>query len=115
MRAALLGMNALAPSLRAAGEAVDAARRPNGTRIALAVPRGSASCSVADGALDATLRGGSPLNAVAWAPNGRALATAASDGKIRIWNPLRPRAPLRVLGGWPPARGPVAYSRCGRC
>jgi len=113
LRTALLNMNVIA-QLPAVGRAVQAAYSPDGSRIALADRAGDVRLfRVPDGALVGTLRGASPLNAVAWSPSGRSVATAARDGKIRIWDLRRPRAPVRVLVQGPAARS-VEYSPNGR-
>ena len=113
LRSALRAMNVLA-ELPTAGAATQAAYSPDGTRIAVADRAGQARVfDAAGGKRLLTLRNGAPLNGVAWARDGLTLATAASDGKIRVWALDAPDAPQRVLDQGGPVRS-IQYSPDGR-
>jgi WD40 repeat protein len=113
LRTSLQKMNVLA-EMPAGGAAWQAVYSPDGNRIALADRAGEARIfSVPGGKLLQKLLNGSPLNGLAWAPDGQTLATVASDGKIRIWNLAAPQAPVHVLTQGAPARS-VVYSPDGR-
>jgi WD40 repeat protein len=115
LRSGLLAMNALA-DLPAAGPAMQAAYSHDGTRVAVVDLAGEARIFTAPGGrLLETLKNGAPLNAVAWTPDGRTVATGARDGRIRLWSLAAPQAPVRVLDQGPGAWArTVAFSPDGR-
>ena len=51
---------------------------------------------------------------VAWSPDGRRLATADSDGTLRVWDPDAPARPMTVLTGHVGSAWSVAWSPDGR-
>ncbi|MFL5926641.1 MAG: hypothetical protein ACJ77E_06875, partial [Gaiellaceae bacterium] len=113
LRSALQAMNVLA-ELPARGAVSQTAYSRDGKRIAVADRAGDARIfDVASGKRVASIATGAPLNGIAWAPDDRTIATAASDGQTRVWSLDAPQAPTHVLDQGGPVRS-VAYSPDGR-
>jgi WD40 repeat protein len=112
LRAALLATNARL-QLRAAGPATAGAYSSNSRRFALADSTGQVRVfRLPDGKRLATLRTGSPAQAVAFSPDGGSVATAARDGHVALWNLAAPQTPVRVLNHDAPVAS-VAFSPNG--
>src|SRR5438552_6282389 len=100
--------------LHAAGAAVAGAFDPAGAQFALADRTGVVRVfRVSDGKLIRTLKVGSPLNTVAFSPDGLHVATGSRDGKPRIWDLASPELPVQVLAQGDPVTW-VAYSPDGK-
>ena len=115
LRSALLANHDLA-ELPAGGPAADAAYSPDASKIAIADGPGRLSVfAVSGGRLLESFETSSPLNAVAWTPDGQTVAAGAKDGTVRLWD-VGSKAPdpaagtgrscrgCCVLAGWPYAR-----------
>ncbi|MCA8924623.1 MAG: protein kinase [Planctomycetes bacterium] len=84
-----------------------------GGDVALAVPSNGARIYTRSGALRAELSGHTgAILALAYAPDGRTLATASKDTTVRLWD-AETGAPLRVLAGHAHEASLVAWSPLG--
>ena len=68
--------------------------------------------AVSGGRLLESFETSSPLNAVAWTPDGQTVAAGAKDGTVRLWD-VGSKAPIRLLGQGGPVVD-VAFSPDGR-
>lgn len=68
----------------------------------------------ADGAKLRTYEGNfGPVRGLSWSPDGRFLASASTDGPVRVWSTQRDGPPCVATNNYPPRAWPVAFSPDG--
>ena len=69
---------------------------------------------VADGTMVRTYEGNfGPVRGLSWSPDGRFIASASTDGPVRIWSTQRDGLPCTATDNFPSHAWPVAFSPDG--